>query len=126
LHIRHRAVAAQSPSCLTGLSKEFLNSRDRDHRSRDLAQGNAQIQAMTPYREVYDHFRERRSLEWLTAEALQQRYGGSLDYIKKIADYCVYVKLTAVKCEGPYGRQYRASFFTSISGKVVDRTEPKA
>jgi hypothetical protein len=58
-----------------------------------------------PYRAVYEHFRERRSLEWLTAEVLHERYGGSLDYVKKVADFCVYKKMTAVKHERPHGRE---------------------
>jgi hypothetical protein len=64
-------------------------------------------------------------LEWLTAEALCERYGGSLQYVKKIADYCAYEKLIAVTRERSYGREYRPSFLRSINGKVVDRSEPK-
>jgi hypothetical protein len=79
---------------------------------------------MTPYREVYDHFRENRSLEWLTAIALQERYGGSLDYITKVADFCVYEKMTAVKWEGPHGREYRPSLYKAVNDIPVDRGKP--
>jgi hypothetical protein len=78
-----------------------------------------------PYRAIYEHFRLRRGLEWLTAEALRERYGGSLDYVKKVADYCVFKKMTAVKRERPHVREYRPSFFKSLNGKVVDRSGPK-
>jgi hypothetical protein len=78
-----------------------------------------------PYRAIYEHFRLRLGLEWLTAEALRERYGGSLDYVTKVADYCVFKKMTAVKRESPQAREYRPSFFTSINNKVVDRSEPK-
>jgi hypothetical protein len=77
-----------------------------------------------PYRAIHEHFRLHHSLQWLTAEGLHARYGGSLDYVQKVADYCVFEKMTAVKCEGPHGREYRPSLFTSINGKTVDRSKP--
>jgi len=78
-----------------------------------------------PYRMIYEHFRLRRSVEWLTAQALRELYGGSLDYVKEVADYCVFTKMTAVKRELPPGREYKPSGFRSFNGKVVDRSEPK-
>jgi hypothetical protein len=78
-----------------------------------------------PYRAIHEHFRLRLGLEWLTGEALRDRYGGSLDYVTKVADYCVFKKMTAVKRERPYGREYKPSFFTSINDFVIDRSEPK-
>jgi hypothetical protein len=84
------------------------------------------LKMRNPYRAIHEHFRLRRSLEWLTAEALCERYGGSLHYIKKIADYCASKKLTAVTRERLHGREYKPSFFISFNGKVVDRSEPKA
>jgi hypothetical protein len=79
-----------------------------------------------PYREIYEHFRLQRSMEWLTAEELRERYGGSLDYVRKVADLCVFEKLTAVKWEGPRGREYRPSHKRAINDRLVDRSEPKA
>lgn len=78
-----------------------------------------------PYRAIYEHFRLQRSMEWLTAEALRERYGGSLDYVRKVADHCLFDKLTAVSRKRPHGREYRPSRFTAINDRRVDRSEPK-
>jgi hypothetical protein len=85
-----------------------------------------------PYREIDRFFREGLKRhrqgepldEWQTAEALQARFGGSLDYVKRVADHCLFVKLTAIHREGPHGRAYRPSFHRSIDDKMVDRSEP--
>jgi hypothetical protein len=43
----------------------------------------AGVAARNPYRAIYEHFRLQRSMEWLTAEALCELYGGNLDYCEE-------------------------------------------
>jgi len=86
--------------------------------------GEASI-VKNPYRAIYEHFRLQRSMEWLTAEDLRERYGGSLDYVRKVADFCVREKLTAVSGGSSHERKYRPSRFTAINDRRVDRSEPK-
>jgi hypothetical protein len=86
---------------------------------------SGESQMRNPYRAIYEHFRLQRSMEWLTAEALRERYGGSPDYVRKVADHCLFDKLTAVSRKRPHGREYRPSRFTAINDRRVDRSEPK-
>jgi hypothetical protein len=78
-----------------------------------------------PYRAIYDHFRLQRSMEWLTAEALCECYGGRLDYVRKVADHCAAKKLTAVTRRGTHGREYKPSLIVAINDRLVDRSELK-
>src|SRR5262249_40730257 len=55
----------------------------------------------------------------MTPEALREHYGGSLDYVRKLADHCAAEKLTAVTRRGPYGREYKPSRIVAINDRRV-------